>query len=60
MERNANCGAQAGAVYGLGMIGAAIFYISHAASFWMGVLAFLKAMVWPVFLVYGMLKHIGL
>ena len=26
------------AVYGLGLIGAAIYYISHAASFWVGVL----------------------
>ena len=40
------------AVYGLGFIGAAIFFISQATSFWMGVLGFLKAMVWPAFLVY--------
>jgi hypothetical protein len=40
------------AVYGLGFIGAAIFYISTATSFWVGVLGFLKALVWPAFLVY--------
>ena len=40
------------AVYGLGFIGAAIYFISHASSFWMGVLGFLKAIVWPAFLVY--------
>jgi hypothetical protein len=40
------------AVYGLGMIGAAIYFISHATTFWMGVLGFLKALVWPAFLVY--------
>ena len=44
------------AVYGLGMIGAAIYYISVATGFWMGVLGFLKALVWPVFLVYEVLK----
>jgi hypothetical protein len=46
------------AVYGLGMIGAAVYYISTAAGFWMGVLGFLKALVWPAFLVYEALKYI--
>ena len=45
-----NSGAS-GAVDGLGMIGAAIFFIGHTASFWAGVLGFLKAVIWPVFLV---------
>jgi hypothetical protein len=48
-----------GAIYGLGFIGAAIYYISHATGFWSGVLGFLKAIVWPVFLTYGLLKLIG-
>jgi hypothetical protein len=47
------------AVYGLGFIGAAIYYISVATSFWIGVLGFLKAIVWPVFLVYEALKALG-
>lgn len=45
-----------GAVYGLGMIGAAIYFISHAVGFGMGVLGFLKALVWPAFLVYYAFK----
>ncbi len=48
-----------GALYGLGFIGAAIYYISTAAGFWMGVLGFLKAMVWPVFMVYELLKFLA-
>jgi hypothetical protein len=44
-----------GAVYGLGFIGAAIFYIQHAAGFWAGVIGILKALVWPAFLVYKLL-----
>lgn len=51
--------AQSGAVYGLGLIGAAIYYISIATTFWMGVLGFLKAVIWPVFLVYEALKFFG-
>lgn len=45
-----------GAVYGLGFIGAAVFFIGHATSFWMGVLGFFQAMVWPAFLIYEALK----
>ena len=44
------------AVYGLGFIGAAIYFISTSHDFWGGVLGLLKAIVWPVFLVYGALK----
>ncbi len=51
--------APAGAVYGLGLIGAAVYYISVATGFWMGVLGFLKALVWPAFLVYEALKHLA-
>ena len=43
------------AIYGLGFLGAAIYYISTATGFWMGVLGVLKALVWPLFLVYKLL-----
>lgn len=55
MMSDKNCktaNAPAGAVYGLGFIGAAIYFISTATSFGMGVLGFLKAIVWPAFLVF--------
>jgi len=48
-----------GAVYGLGLIGAAIYFISGATGFWMGVLGFLKAIVWPVFLVLEAFRTLG-
>ena len=51
--------AETGAVYGLGFIGAAIYYISVATTFWIGVLGFLKAIIWPVFLVYETLKFLA-
>jgi hypothetical protein len=53
------CGS-GGAIYGLGFIGAAVYYISHATGFWVGVLGVLKAIVWPAFLVYGLLKTLGM
>lgn len=50
---------EAGSIYGVGFIGAVIYYISTATDFWMGVLGFLKALVWPGFLVYELLKFVG-
>lgn len=47
------------AVYGLGFIGAAIYYIATATGFWMGALGIVKALVWPAFLVYQALKVMG-
>jgi hypothetical protein len=48
-----------GGLYGLGFIGAAIYYISTATGFWVGVLGVLKALVWPAFLVFELLKFLG-
>lgn len=58
MSKEVQCNASNGALYGLGMIGAAVFYISQATGFWMGVLGFLKACVWPAFLVYEAFKFL--
>lgn len=55
----ANAGA-GGAVYGLGFIGAAIYYIVHATGFWMAVFGVLKAMVWPAFLAYHVFAFLKL
>jgi len=61
-----NCGckkwhghARCSGIYGLGFIGAAIYNISIATGFWIGVLGVLKAIVWPAFLVYSLLKFLG-
>lgn len=46
-----------GAVYGLGLIGAIIYFLQHATSFGMGLLGILKALVWPALLVYQALQY---
>jgi hypothetical protein len=58
-KQSNNCNSCGGAFYGLGFIGAVIYYISTATSFWIGVFGFLKAIVWPVFLVFELLKYLG-
>lgn len=60
MKKEIHNNASSGAVYGLGFIGAAIYFISTACSFWMGVLGFLKAIVWPAFMVYEAFKYLGM
>jgi hypothetical protein len=45
--------------YFLGLIGALVYYIQLADNFWQIVVACLKALVWPAFLVYDLLKFIA-
>ena len=49
----------AGWMYFLGVIGAATYYISTSNGFWMGTLGLLKALVWPAFLVFEILKFLA-
>ena len=46
------------AVYGLGLIGAAVYYVQQATGFGPVVVALLKALVWPAIVVYDLLKFI--
>ena len=51
---------QSSVIYGMAFIGAAIYFIKTATTFWMGVLGFLKAIVWPAILVYKLLEFFKL
>jgi hypothetical protein len=53
-------GASGGGVYGLGFIGAVVYFIQTANGFWDGVLGILMALVWPAFMVYEIFKLVGL
>jgi len=48
----------AGAAYFMAFIGAAVYYIQQATTFGIGVLGFLKALVWPAFLIYNLLEFL--
>jgi len=45
-----------GSIYGTAFIGAAIYFIQHATSFWDGVFGFFKALFWPATLMYKLLE----
>lgn len=47
-----------GAVYGMGLIGAAIYYIQHAATLLAGLIGILKAILWPAILIYKLLEFL--
>lgn len=47
------------AIYGLGVIGAAVYFFQHVSNFGEGIMAIIKAFFWPAFVVFkamGLLK----
>ena len=54
------CHGSGGALYGLGFLGALVYYLTTATSILGGILGVIKAILWPAFLVYGLLKFLGM
>ena len=48
------------AVYGLGLMGAWVYYLTHATTIWMGVLGILKGIFWPAMLVYELMRFLDM
>ncbi len=48
--------AGSGAIYGLGILGALVYYIQHATSFVDGLLGIFKAIFWPGVILYKVLE----
>ena len=46
-----------GLVYGLGLVGALVWFWKQADGFWGHVGGVLKALVWPAYLVYDLFLH---
>jgi len=49
-------GSSGSVLYGMGFIGALIYFIQNADGFWVGVLGVLQAIIWPVLVVYKALE----
>lgn len=56
---HANCGGS-GAIYGIGLVGAAFYFFPQAVGLEQYILAFLKSIIWPGLLVYRALTLLGL
>lgn len=48
------------AIYGMGFIGAAVYYVSTAPDVWGAIVGLVKAIFWPAFLVHGAMAALGL
>ena len=57
-QKNTVRNGASGGIYGLAFIGALVYFIQHATTFWMGVLGFFKAVFWPAFLIYKVLDYL--
>ena len=49
-----------GGIYGMAFIGAAVYFLQNATSFWSGVFGFFKAIFWPAVLMYKLLTYLKL
>lgn len=47
------------AVYFFGLIGSAVYFVGNASGFVNILIALLKSIVWPAFLVYELFKYLG-
>jgi hypothetical protein len=52
-------GGSSDAVYGMGLIGAWVYYIGRATTFEERVIGFFKGLFWPAFLVHELLEFLN-
>jgi hypothetical protein len=58
-SRNAGAAAGGGAIYGLGIFGALVYFWQQADTFWEYLLAVFQGLFWPAFMVYEVFKALG-
>lgn len=54
MKNNAG----SGAIYGLGVIGAIVYFLQHATTFLGAVIGIIKAIFWPGVILYKVLEFL--
>jgi hypothetical protein len=59
MKDRGSGAAGAGAIYGLGIFGAWVWFFQQADSFWEFILAFFQGIFWPAFMVYEVFKALA-
>ena len=59
MSSNNTGAAGGGALYGLGIFGAFVYFWQQADSFWGYALVFFQALFWPAFMVYDVFAALG-
>lgn len=59
MSSNRAGAAGGGAIYGLGIFGAFVYYWQQADSLWEYVFSFIQGLFWPAFMVYEVFSALG-
>jgi hypothetical protein len=59
MSDNHGATASGGAIYGLGIFGALVYYWQQADTFWEYLLALFQGIFWPAFMVYEGFSALG-
>lgn len=49
-----------GAIYFFGMVGTAVYFVQQVSGFWPTVLALLKSIVWPAFLLHKVFSMLNM
>lgn len=50
------CNAQSGAIYGIGVLGALVYFLQHALTLTDGIIGVFKAVFWPGVILYRVLE----
>ncbi len=58
-SKGAGAAAGSGAIYGLGIFGAWVYFFQQAHNFWHFILAFFQGIFWPAWMVYEGFKALG-
>ena len=59
MSNSPGATAGGGAIYGLGILGAWVYFWQQADGFWEYVLALIQGVLWPAFMVYEAFSALG-
>jgi hypothetical protein len=59
-DTNPNCHATANTIYGLGLVGALIYYLQQSSTIVEGLIGILKSIVWPAILIYRVFSNLQL
>jgi hypothetical protein len=59
MASNSGAAAGGGAIYGLGIFGAWVYFFGQAEGFWEYLLAVIQGLFWPAWMVYEVFAALG-
>lgn len=59
MAKGSASAAGGGAIYGLGIFGAWVWFFSEADTFWEFILAFFQGIFWPAWMVYEVFQTLA-